>query len=114
MCHGGEKVNAHAMVVLRHCPQLNYLFLKFSCCYCHGTECGGCERKNSLMTISLPDFKKPTVLSFLELLYTGRTFFTVSIIRMRDDLKFKSFINLETAIFLKVVPFATSRQTTPD
>ena len=78
ICQGGDKISAHGMMVLRHCPQLRIIFAKFSCCYCHGTDCGGCDRKDNIMTVSLPDFKKATLVSFLELLYTGRTFFTVS------------------------------------
>ena len=78
ICEGGDKISAHGMMVLRHCPQLRMIFAKFSCCYCHGTDCGGCDRKDNIMTVSLPDFKKSTLVSFLELLYTGRTFFTVS------------------------------------
>merc|ERR1712223_568527 len=78
ICEGGDKISAHGMMVLRHCPQLRMIFAKFSCCYCHGTDCGGCDRKDNIMTVSLPDFKKSTLVSFLELLYTGRTFFTAN------------------------------------
>ena len=32
------------------------------------------------MSLSLPDFSKETVVAFLELIYTGRTFFQVSFV----------------------------------
>lgn len=61
---------------MKHCPQLRMIAAKFACCYCHGTECGGCAKNGNLMSLSLPDFTKETVTAFLELLYTGRTYFT--------------------------------------
>ena len=64
--------------MLRHCPQLRMIAAKFACCYCHGTDCGGCQKNGNLMSLSLPDFSKDTVVAFLELIYTGRTFFQVS------------------------------------
>jgi hypothetical protein len=64
--------------LLRHCPQLRMIAAKFACCYCHGTDCGGCQKNGNLMSLSLPDFSKETVVAFLELIYTGRTFFQVS------------------------------------
>jgi hypothetical protein len=66
--------------LLRHCPQLRMIAAKFACCYCHGTDCGGCQKNGNLMSLSLPDFSKETVVAFLELIYTGRTFFQVSIV----------------------------------
>lgn len=78
VCERGAKINAHGAVLLRHCPQLRLIAAKFACCYCHGTDCGGCDKNGNLMTVYLPDFSKETVMSFLELIYTGRTFFMVS------------------------------------
>ena len=78
ICKNGEKISAHGAVLLRHCPQLRMIAAKFTCCYCHGTDCGGCAKNDSLMCLSVPDFTKETVLAFLELIYTGRTFFQVS------------------------------------
>ena len=66
--------------MLRHCPQLRMIAAKFACCYCHGTDCGGCQKNGNLMSLSLPDFSKDTVVAFLELIYTGRTFFQVSFV----------------------------------
>ncbi len=74
-CGDNGKVHAHGSVMLRHCPQLRMIAAKFSCCYCHGTDCGGCERNGNLMSLSMPDFSKATVSAFVELIYTGRTFF---------------------------------------
>ena len=71
----GQVCKAHGAVLLRHCPQLRMIAAKFACCYCHGTDCGGCERNSNLMSLSLPDFATCTIMSFLELLYIGRTFF---------------------------------------
>ena len=73
----GIVCQAHGAVLLRHCPQLRMIAAKFACCYCHGTDCGGCERNGSLMSLSLPDFAQGTIMSFLELLYTGSTLFMV-------------------------------------
>merc|ERR1712223_122133 len=75
ICKNGEKINAHGAILLRHCPQLRMIAAKFTCCYCHGTDCGGCGKNDNLMSLSVPDFTKDTVLAFLELIYTGRTFF---------------------------------------
>ena len=71
----GQVCKAHGAVLLRHCPQLRMIAAKFACCYCHGTDCGGCERNSNLMSLSLPDFATGTIMSFLELLYIGRTYF---------------------------------------
>ena len=81
ICKNGEKINAHGAILLRHCPQLRMIAAKFTCCYCHGTDCGGCGKNDNLMSLSVPDFTKDTVLAFLELIYTGRTYFQVSFYR---------------------------------
>ena len=78
ICKSGEKISAHGVILLRHCPQLRMIAAKFTCCYCHGTDCGGCGKNDNLMSLSVPDFNKDTVVAFLELIYTGRTFFQVS------------------------------------
>jgi hypothetical protein len=43
-----------------------------TCCFCHGVECDG---KPDPFAISLPDVDVSTVLSMLDVLYTGRAYF---------------------------------------